>query len=193
MFKCTTCSRYSETDDKCVCGSYSFYYVVCCSNLVKSDWVYLQTPVWRMKCRVCKEKSYFLSDPCECGPVHLRCLTGDRCSDCSKKYVLPDEHSWVPFVVAPVYAFIHGWMDHLDPSIGVIPRTLIIGFCQAVYCSLLSIAYSQRAVFLPAIPVSCMFVYVSVILFYHDFYWYSVLQAYMFFFQGVCLYYHGPV
>jgi len=146
-----------------------------------------------MKCRVCDQKSYFLVDACECGPVHVKCLSEERCEECDVEYKLPEPYSWVPFVVAPFYAFVHGWLDHLDPSIGIIPRTLIIVFCQVVYGSLIRLAYMKRAVFLPALPVSCMFVYVSVMVFYHDFYWYSVLQAYLFFLHGILLYYRGPV
>ena len=146
-----------------------------------------------MKCHVCDQKSYFLVEPCECGPVHIKCLTGDRCETCSTEYKLPEVYYWIPFMVAPLFALVHGWLDHLDPSISVIPRVLIIIFCQAIYGYLVWQAHIKRAVFLPALPVSCMFVYVSVIVFYHDFYWYSVLQAYLFFLHGILLYYRGPV
>lgn len=146
-----------------------------------------------MKCRVCGRKSYFLIDPCECGPVHAACLTSGRCEECSTDYLLPESYSWVPFAAGPLLAFVHGWLDHLDPFIPVIPRTLIIVFCQAVYVSLIRLSYIKRAVFLPALPILCMFVYVSVMVFYRDFFWYSLLQTYLFFLQGMLLYYHGPV
>lgn len=37
MFQCTSCSKRSETNHKCACGSFSFYYIARCRNVVKSD------------------------------------------------------------------------------------------------------------------------------------------------------------
>ena len=141
-----------------------------------------------MTCRVCKKKGYFLI-PCDCGGVHLYCLQSETCEVCLVKYVLPAPYSWVPFVTAWFFAFVHGYLDHVDTGISIIARLLIILFCQALYCTLAHWALTLHARGLPALPLVCMFVYFSVVVYHREFLWYTILQTYLFFMHTMFLVY----
>ena len=137
-----------------------------------------------MTCRVCNKKTYFLISPCSCdGYVHASCLESDVCPTCSEKYLLPSPIAWIPYACAWSFALVHGYLDHTDSVIPILPRTLIVFFCQLVYISLILWAEKMHGWMLPLLPMICMFIYFTIVVYYRQFWWYTILQTYLFFMQ----------